>query len=211
MFHGIRSLVRLSPRDNAFFDLFAAAARNVRDGVGLLSEALDSGADRPSLAAQLKEVEHQGDEHTHEIIRRVNSTFVTPFDREDIYRLASGLDDVLDAVEAALDLMVLYRVVELPTGVGELVDVLNRAAELTADAMPRLRTAGELSDYWIEVNRLENQADQTYRRLLATLFTGEYDALTVVKLKDVVDTMEAAVDGYETVANIVEQIAVKGS
>ncbi|TDE01468.1 DUF47 domain-containing protein [Jiangella asiatica] len=203
--------MRLSPRDNAFFDLFAASARNVRDGVQLLSEALASDADRPAIAVRLKEVEHQGDEHTHEIIRRVNSTFVTPFDREDIYRLAGGLDDVLDDVEAALDLMVLYRVGDLPSGVGDLADVLDRAADLTAEAMPRLRTASELSDYWIEVNRLENQADQDYRRLLARIFSGEYDALTVHKLKDVVDTMESAVDGFETVANIVEQIAIKES
>ncbi|WP_026874575.1 DUF47 domain-containing protein [Jiangella gansuensis] len=203
--------MRLSPRDNAFFDLFAASARNVRDGVHLLSEALASDADRPAIAIRLKEVEHQGDEHTHEIIRRVNSTFVTPFDREDIYRLAGGLDDVLDDVEAALDLMVLYRVGDLPTGVGDLADVLGRAADLTADAMPRLRTPSDLSDYWIEVNRLENQADQDYRRLLARIFSGEYDALTVHKLKDVVDTLESAVDGFETVANIVEQIAIKES
>ncbi|SEF10201.1 DUF47 domain-containing protein [Jiangella alba] len=203
--------MRFSPRDNAFFDLFEADARNLRDGVRLLSEALASDADRADLAVQLKEVEHQGDEHTHDIIRRVNSTFVTPFDREDIYRLSSALDDVLDDVDAALDLMVLYRVGELPSGVGDLVDVLARAAELTAEAMPRLRTPSELTDYWIEVNRLENQADQDYRRLLARIFSGEYDALTVHKLKDVVDTLESAVDGFETVANIVEQIAIKES
>ncbi|WP_053206159.1 DUF47 domain-containing protein [Jiangella muralis] len=203
--------MRFSPRDNAFFDLFAAAARNLREGVRLLSEALASDADRADLAVRLKEVEHQGDEHTHEIVRRVNSTFVTPFDREDIYRLSSALDDVLDDVDAALDLMVLYRVGDLPSGVGDLVDVLARAADLTAEAMPRLRTPSELTDYWIEVNRLENQADQDYRRLLARIFSGEFDALTVHKLKDVVDTLESAVDGFETVANIVEQIAIKES
>ncbi|RIQ28131.1 DUF47 domain-containing protein [Jiangella rhizosphaerae] len=203
--------MRFSPRDNAFFDLFAASARNLREGVRLLSEALATDSDRADIAVRLKEVEHQGDEHTHDIIRRVNSTFVTPFDREDIYRLSGALDDVLDDVEAALDLMVLYRVGDLPSGVGDLVDVLDRAAELTAAAMPRLQTPSELTDYWIEVNRLENQADQDYRRLLARIFSGEYDALTVHKLKDVVDTLESAVDGFETVANIVEQIALKES
>ncbi|PZF83035.1 DUF47 domain-containing protein [Jiangella anatolica] len=203
--------MRFSPRDNAFFDLFAASASNLREGVRLLSEALASDADRAEIAVRLKEVEHQGDEHTHEIVRRVNSTFVTPFDREDIYRLSGALDDVLDDVEAALDLMVLYRVGDLPSGVGDLVDVLDRAAELTAGAMPRLQTPSDLTDYWIEVNRLENQADQDYRRLLARIFSGEYDALTVHKLKDVVDTLESAVDGFETVANIVEQIAIKES
>jgi hypothetical protein len=136
---------------------------------------------------------------------------VTPFDREDIYRLASGLDDVLDDVEAVADLLVLYRIGYLPTDVGDMVDVLDRAAELTAEAMPRLRTMGDLEDYWIEVNRLENQADRDYRRLVARIFSGEYDALTAHKLKDVVDTLESAVDGFEHVANIVEQIALKES
>ena len=203
--------LRLSPRDTAFYDLFAASAENVREGVQLLSEALADYADRVALAARLKEIEHKGDEHTHDIIRRVNSTFVTPFDREDIYRLASGLDDVLDDVEAVADLMVLYRLGDLPTDVGDMVDVLDRAAELTAEAMPRLRTMGDLRDYWIEVNRLENQADQDYRRLVAGIFSGAYDALTAYKLKDVVDTLESAMDGFEHVANVVEQIALKES
>lgn len=203
--------LRLSPRDTAFYDLFSASAKNVRDGVRLLAEGLAVDSDRAGIAARLKEVEHKGDEHTHDIIRRVNSTFVTPFDREDIYRLASGLDDVLDDVEAVADLMVLYRIGELPTDVADVVDVLDRAAELTAEAMPRLRTMGDLHDYWIEVNRLENQADQDYRRLVARIFSGEYDALTAYKLKDVVDTLESAVDGFEHVANIIEQIALKES
>jgi uncharacterized protein len=203
--------LRLSPRDTVFYDLFAASAQNLRDGVRLLAEALADDADRVSVAALLKDVEHKGDEHTHDIIRRVNSTFVTPFDREDIYRLASGLDDVLDDVEAVADMIVLYRIGDLPTGVADMVDVLDRAAELTADAMPRLRTMGDLHDYWIEVNRLENQADQDYRKLVAKIFSGEYAALTAYKLKDVVDTLESAVDGLETVANVVEQIALKES
>ncbi len=202
--------LRLTPADTAFYDLFAASAENIREGVRLLAQAL-SEADRSSYAAKLREVEHLGDEHTHEIIRRVNSTFVTPFDREDIYRLAAGLDDVMDDVEAAVDLMVLYRVTSLPEEVAALVDVLDRAAEVAAAAMPRLRTMGDLRDYWIEVNRLENEGDQVYRRLLARLFSGEYDALTVHKLKDVVDVLESAADGFESVANIVEQIALKES
>jgi predicted phosphate transport protein (TIGR00153 family) len=203
--------LRLTPQDTVFYDLFAASAENVRDGVRLLAEALADDADRVAVAASLREIEHKGDEHTHEIIRRVNSTFVTPFDREDIYRLASGLDDVLDDVEAVADLIVLYRIGRLPTDVGDMVDVLDRAAELTAEAMPRLRTMGDLQDYWIEVNRLENQADSDYRRLVARIFSGEYDALTAYKLKDVVDNLESAVDGFEHVANIVEQIALKES
>ena len=203
--------LRFTPVDTAFFDLFAASAENIREGVRLLAEALPETADRAAYATKLRDIEHQGDEATHEIIKRVNSTFVTPFDREDIYSLASGLDDVMDDVEAAVDLMVLYRVGALPSEVEALVDVLSRCADLTVAAMPRLRTMGDLHDYWIEVNRLENEADRVYRRLLARIFSGEFDALTVHKLKDVVDVLEAAVDGFERVANTIEQIAIKES
>jgi predicted phosphate transport protein (TIGR00153 family) len=144
-------------------------------------------------------------------MRELNETFVTPFDREDIYRLASSLDDVMDAMEAAVDLVALYQIGELPAEIADQVDVLERAAELTADAMPRLRSMKDLSEFWIELNRLENQADQVYRRLLARLFSGDYDALTVLKLKEVVDQLEAAADAFEHVANTVETIAVKES
>jgi predicted phosphate transport protein (TIGR00153 family) len=144
-------------------------------------------------------------------MRELNETFVTPFDREDIYRLASSLDDVMDYMEAAVDLVVLYNIAELPPEIADQVDVLERAAELTAEAMPRLRSMKDLSEFWIELNRLENQADQVYRRILAKLFSGEYDALTVLKLKEVVDQLEAAADAFEHVANTVETIAVKES
>lgn len=203
--------LRLGPRDTVFYDLFAELANNVWRGVRLLAEALAPDAERPRIAEKLKAVEHDGDEATHSIVRRVNSTFVTPFDREDIYRLANGLDDVLDSVEASVDMMVLYRVGELPAEVASMVEALERAAEITAEAMPNLKSMHNLSDYWIEVNRLENQVDQIYRRLLARLFSGEYEALTVHKLKDVIDELEVAMDALEHVANTVEQIALKES
>lgn len=203
--------LRLTPRDTAFYDLFAASADNVRDATLLMAEALAPDADRAKYAQQLRDAEHKGDEITHAIIRRVNSTFVTPFDREDIYRLAAGLDDIVDYTEEALDLMVLYDVNGLPSEVADMVETLQRAAELTAEAMPHLRTMSDLREYWIEVNRLENQGDMIYRRLLARLFSGEFDALTVLKLKDVVDSLEAAIDACEHVANSIEQIALKES
>jgi uncharacterized protein len=204
--------LNLRPSKTSFYEMFATSGQNLVVGARLLKELL--GADpsqRKEIAEKMRAAEHAGDEATHAIMRELNETFVTPFDREDIYRLASGLDDVLDDVEAVADMIVLYRIGDLPTGVADMVDVLDRAAELTADAMPRLRTMGDLHDYWIEVNRLENQADQDYRKLVAKIFSGEYDALTAYKLKDVVDTLESAVDGLETVANVVEQIALKES
>jgi predicted phosphate transport protein (TIGR00153 family) len=203
--------VRLTPRDTTFYDLFTASAANLVTGVTILAKALADGADRADLAAQMKDAEHRGDEHTHDILRRVNSTFVTPFDREDIYRLASTLDNVMDEMEAAVDQMFLYRIETLPAELARQVDVLQRAAVLTAEAMPKLRSPGQLEEYWIEINRLENEADQVYRQLLVHLFSGEYDALTVLKLKGVVDALELAADNFEHVANAIEQIALKES
>ena len=204
--------MRFTPRNNAFYAMFAVSGQNLVVGAGLLKELLGADlADRKAIADKMREAEHDGDEATHAIMRELNESFITPFDREDIYRLASSLDDVMDAMEAAVDLVVLYQIGELPPEVADQVDVLERAAELTAEAMPRLRSMKDLSEFWIELNRLENQADQVYRRLLARLFNGEYDALTVMKLKEVVDQLEAAADAFEHVANTVETIAVKES
>ena len=203
--------LRFRPTDSTFYELFAESARNLVTGAGLLTEMLPAGADRTEIAERMRDAEHAGDETTHAIVRRVNSTFVTPFDREDIYRLAAGLDDVMDFMEEAVDLVNLYEIQELPDELANQVEVLQRAAELTADAMPRLRTMRDLEEYWIEINRLENDGDKSYRGIVAKLFSGHYDTLTVMKLKDVVDSLEAAIDAFETVANIVEQIAVKES
>jgi len=206
--------VRLSliPKETSFYDLFAKSADNLVVGASLLTELLSTAkAGRGAIADRMREVEHAGDEATHAIYRQLNSSFITPFDREDIYTLASRLDDVMDSMEAAVDLVALYQIDELPPGVTDQVDVLVRAADLTAEAMPRLRSMKDLTEYWIEVNRLENQADQIYRRLLAHLFSGEYDALTVMKLREVVENLEEAADGFEHVANTIETIAVKES
>ena len=203
--------MRLRPTDTSFYDMFSESAKNLVKGAQLLAEMLPTGADRAELASRMREAEHQGDETTHSIVRKVNTTFVTPFDREDIYRLAAGLDDVMDFMEEAVDLVVLYEIDELPGELANQVEVLQRCAELTADAMPRLRTMRKLEEYWIEINRLENDGDKSYRRIVAKLFNGRYEALTVMKLKDVVDSLEAAIDAFESVANIVEQIAVKES
>jgi predicted phosphate transport protein (TIGR00153 family) len=202
--------LRLRPRETEFYDLFTSQAEQLVIGTHLLAEAFTT-TDRKDVAQRMRAAEHEADEVTHEVVRRVNTTFVTPFDREDIYNLAGRLDDVMDFMEEAVDLALLYGVTELPAGVTEQVEVLRQCGALTAEAMPRLRTMTDLSSYWIEINRLENEADRSYRRVLATLFSGEYDAMAVLKAKDVVDSLEAAVDAFESVANIVEQIAVKES
>ena len=203
--------IRFRPSDPAFYDLFAESAANLLNGAQLLAEMLQSDTDMGDLSKRMREAEHQGDEVTHAIVKRVNTTFITPFDREDIYRLAAGLDDVMDFMEEAVDLVNLYEVEDLPKELANQVEVIQRCAELTAEAMPRLRTMKDLEEYWIEINRLENDGDKSYRRILAKLFNGKRDALTVMKLKDVVDALEHAIDGFESVANTVEQIAVKES
>jgi uncharacterized protein len=203
---------RLTPQENSFFELFAESASHLVDGAHELTNLLAAeNSEREAVSSRMRDIEHAADESTHAIMRKVNSSFITPFDREDIYGLASNLDDCIDLMEAAADLIVLYRVGDLPDGVGAQVEVLARMSELTAEAMPRLRSMRDLSEYWVEINRLENKADQIYRRLVAELFNNGMDAITVLKLKDVVEVLEAAADAFEAVAHAVEGIAVKES
>ena len=204
--------LRLTPRDNTFFDLFAASAQHLVTGANLLSEMLGADrAGRKEINKRIGEAEHLADEATHSIMRRLNQTFVTPFDRDDIYMLAASLDDCMDYMEEASDLIVLYRLEELPARVADQVQVLQRAAELTAEAMPRLRSMSDLAEYWVEINRLENQADKAHRKLLAQLFDEITDPILLMKLKDVVEKLEDAADAFEKVANTVETIALKES
>ncbi|MGH3741619.1 MAG: DUF47 domain-containing protein [Micromonosporaceae bacterium] len=204
----------LRPSDDSFHELFSRAAQNLVRGAELLNELIAPGANVQRVSERLVEAEHDNDEITHEIYNKINSTFVTPFDREDIYRLGSTLDDVMDHIEAVGSLVYLYGLSELPAlprEMADLVEVLNKQAAATAEAMPRLKSMKQLQEYWIEVNRLENDGDKAYRMLLVRLFSGEYDALTVLKLKEVADELEAAADAFEHVANTVETIAVKES
>ena len=203
--------LRFRPVDAAFYDLFAESAQHLVLGAGLLRDMLNGTGDRAATAKLMREAEHAADETTHAIVRRVNSTFVTPLDREDIYALASGLDDVMDMMDEAVDLILLYEVKEIPAELAEQVEVIQRCAEVTADAMPRLRSMKNLDEYWIEINRLENAGDKSYRRILANLFGGDFKAVEILKLKDIVESLEGAIDAFEKVANTVEQIAVKAS
>lgn len=204
--------LRLTPHETIFYDLFSTAADNLVDGSRLLLELLHAEpAKRSDVGSKIRDAEHRGDEVTHQILREVNSTFVTPFDREDIYRLASRLDDVMDFIEAASDLVVLYELESLPSEILRLAELLEHAAQITSQAMPRLRSLNNLSDYWIEINRLENDADKLFRRFVARLFGGEYDALMVMKLKEIAEELESAADAFENVADTVETIAVKES
>jgi len=203
--------LRLRPTDTAFYDLFAISAQHLVTGAELLAEMISDDAPRDDVAKRMREAEHICDENTHEIVRRVNSSFVTPFDRQDIYALAGALDDVMDELDEVVDLILLYEVMEFPVEVIQAVEIIQRCADITAEAMPRLRTMEALDEYWIEINRLENAGDKSYRRTLAKLFSGDYKAIQILKLKDIVTSLEGAIDAFEKVANIVEQITVKES
>jgi predicted phosphate transport protein (TIGR00153 family) len=202
---------RIRPVDTTFYDLFTESANHLVTGVALLAEMLADGTASVDVARRMREAEHAADETTHAIVRRVNSVFVTPFDREDIYALGSGLDDVMDLMDEVVDMILVYEVKVLPSELSDQVRVLQRCAELTAAAMPNLQSMKSLQEYWIEINRLENEGDRNHRRILATIFSGEFKAVEVLKLKDIVEALEGAIDGFERVANIIEQIALKES
>lgn len=203
--------MRLKPRDDKFFEMLTAASKNLVDATGALSEFVVDLPRRQEIAEQLSDFEHVGDELTAAFTKRLNTSFVTPFDREDLYSLAVNLDDVADLIDAGSDHVVLYELGELPKGIHKQVAILAELAELTHEAMPRLRKVAELEDYWTSAKKIESDADRIHRRLLAKLFSGDYKALQVMMLKEVVDDLEDAINAYERVAKTVETIAVKES
>jgi predicted phosphate transport protein (TIGR00153 family) len=200
---------QIIPRAQGFYELFQKAAANLADSSQLLLKLLTDFREPQAAHAEIQSREHEGDEITHQIMRALNTTFVTPFDREDIHRLASGLDDVLDFIEAVSDLLVLHNIEKPLDEMRQQADVLARATAQIVDAMDRLRGFSGLEPHWVEINRLENEGDRVYRKTVATLFSGEYKAMDVLKWKDLVDQLEAAIDGCEDVANTMESIVLK--
>ena len=201
--------LRLIPREESFFDLFEDMAGKVQQGAEGLLDLLRDYRDIDIKAGRVVDIEHEGDEITHEMIRRLNMTFVTPFDREDIHRLASNLDDVLDHVEAAAEYLQLHKIESPLPQMLALAEILQQAAATTATAMPGLRKMKDLDAYWVEINRLENDGDRAYRRTIAELFSGDYKAMDVLKYKDIIEEIEQAIDRLEDVANTIESIVMK--
>ncbi len=201
--------IRLIPREESFFDLFEELATKVSEGAAELLDLLKNYTDLDRKAGRVLDIEHEGDELTHEVMRRLNTTFVTPFDREDIYRLASSLDDVLDHIEATAEFLQLHKIVEPLPQMVSLAETLAQAADKTAKAMPLLRKMRHMEEYWVEINRLENEGDRSYRRTIAELFSGDYKAMDVLKWRDVIEEVEQAIDRLEDVANTVESIVLK--
>jgi predicted phosphate transport protein (TIGR00153 family) len=200
---------RLVPRDESFFELFVRQATNVEAGAKVLFDLIAEFDNVAARAGQLRDLEHEGDELTHEIMRRLNTVFVTPLDHEDIHALATTMDDVIDHMEAAADLFVLHKIEYPLPQMKAQADVLVRATTTMREAIERLPKYKELSPYWIEIDRLENEGDRLYRQAVADLFGGDHRALDVLKWRDICDEMEAAIDKVEDLSDILETIALK--
>jgi predicted phosphate transport protein (TIGR00153 family) len=200
-----------APRDNEFFDLFEEAGGNILRAAGLLERMLRDYPEQNELARDLLICEQEGDRITHDIIRRLNQTFVTPIDREDIFALASGLDDIVDYTEEAGDYLGLYKIEAPMVQAQQLAAVLHQSARQVAEVMPRLRGFRDLSHYTVEINRLENDGDRLTREAIAALFDNGIDPMVVIRWKDIYERLENAIDATEKVANIIEGIAIKNS
>jgi uncharacterized protein len=201
----------IAPRDREFFDLFEEAGGNILRAAGLLEEMLRDYPETKELARDILICEQEGDRITHDIIRRLNQTFVTPIDREDIYALASALDDIVDFTEEVADYLGLYRI-EAPFEQSQrMARVLHQAARQIDQALPRLRGFQDISHFTVEINRLENDGDRIVREAMAALFDDGIDPMVVIRWKDIYERLENAIDATERAANILEGITIKNS
>jgi predicted phosphate transport protein (TIGR00153 family) len=201
----------LVPRDKVFFDLFTEAGQNILRAARLLSEMLSKWPDDEGLARDILKCESEGDRITHDIVQRVNNTFVTPIDQEDIYALATQLDDIVDNIEEVADFLGLYKI-EAPMAQAQaMADVLVSSCEQLAKLLDELRGFRDLEHYWIEIHRLENDGDRIYRDALASLFANGIDPMVVIRWKDLFAVLERGIDATETAAHIIEGVVIKNA
>jgi uncharacterized protein len=201
----------LVPQDREYFRLFSEFAAVLDQAAQLLAGLMSDFRDPKSVARQTVELEHVGDKIVHDIIKRLNKTFVTPLDREDIYDLASTLDEVLDSIEATADMMIVYRIEQPHKHAVEQAAVLAKQTAVLRLAIDGLEKRKGLDDAWIEINRLENDGDRLYRDAVAELFDGDMKCTDIIKWKDIYATLEGAIDQCEDLANIVESIVLKNN
>jgi uncharacterized protein len=201
----------LLPRDSGFFDLFIEAGQNTLQAARLLDAMMGTWPDDGDLGREILKAEQEGDRITHDIIQRLNSTFVTPIDREDIYGLATQMDDIVDFTEEAADFLGLYKIEAPMEQAGALTRVLVGACEQLATGLEHLREFRDLDKYWIEIHRLENEGDRISRDAVASLFSNGIDPMVVIRWKDMFAVLENAIDATETAAQILEGIVIKNS
>jgi len=204
-------LQRFMPREEGFFDLFAKQADNVVIGAKALQQMLSHYTGVPEQVQNVKAIEHEGDEITHSIFTKLNQTFITPFDREDIHELCSQIDDIIDLVDAAANRFVLYRVDAVREGTHDLVKVLVSATTEVSAAVHCLGSPEKALKHCIEINRYENESDRICRMLIAQLFDEEKDPVQIIKWKEIFEVIETAVDKCEDVANVIEGVILKSA
>jgi uncharacterized protein len=200
-----------APKEREFFDLFEEAGANIVRAAGLLERMIDQWPDHGELSRELVICEQEGDRITHDVIQRLNQTFVTPIDREDIYALASGLDDIVDWIEEVGDFFALYRIEAPMSQAQQQARILNQACQQVAKAIPRLRGFEDIHHFTVEINRYENEGDRVVREALASLFEAGIDPMLVIRWKDIFERLEDAIDATERVANILEGITIKNT
>ncbi len=205
--------MRLIPRETKFFDMFTEIAINVVAGARALNDLMHQYdyLQVPAAVQKIKEIEHHGDDMTHRVLVKLNQTFITPFDREDIHLLASSLDDVLDFVYSASDRLVTYKITQPSPSAKVLTAIILKQAEELQKAVALLGKDGQLLAHCVEVNRLENEADQISREAIGRLFDGDYDPIMLIKLKELLEILEEASDKAEDVADVLETIVLKNA
>jgi len=204
-------LQRLLPREQGFLDLFAKQAVNINAGANAFLKMLTHYTGVPEQVQIVKAIEHEGDEITHSIFTKLNQTFITPFDREDIHELCSRLDDIIDLIDAAASRFVLYRVDAIRTGTLDLIKILVAACTEVEAAVRSMETPDKALKHCIEINRYENDSDRVCRTLIAQLFDEEKDPVQIIKWKEIYEVIETAVDKCEDVANVIEGVILKSA
>ena len=205
-------MFRIIPRDEAFFAMFEKASQNALDGALVLKDLLDHFDDVKEKARQIEEIEHKGDILTHEIVKKLNTTFITPIDREDILALTSSIDDVIDLIHAAATRIMLYKIAEPTPQAKELGFLILKSTRELHRGITRLSTEmDEVFEHCVEVNSLENEADRVCRDAIAQLFDQEKDPIYILKWKEIYETLESATDRCEDAANVLEGVALKNA
>ncbi len=203
--------MRLIPRETKFFEMFTEMARNLIDGARLMKSLLENYQDVAAQVAKLKDIEHRGDDMMHTLLTKLNSTFITPFDREDIHRLASAIDDVLDLLNAAGDRMIVYHISAVPSDAAQLAGlILDQSVELER-ALAGLEKQQHVLEHCVEINRLENEADRITRSAVGHLFDTEKDPIQLIKIKELFEVLELATDKAEDAANVLEAVVLKSA
>lgn len=204
-------MVRLIPRSVKFFEMFAEMSDNLIRGARLLTDILADFKNVEARVQELNEIEHVGDDMTHAVLTKLNQTFITPFDREDIHRLATSIDDVLDFIHAAAERLTMYKITSAPPAAHQLAKIIVQQAEEIAKGVARLEKHNNVLQYCVEINRLENEADRVARDAIARLFEVEKDPIALIKLKELYEVLETATDKAEDAANVLETVVLKNA